>query len=67
MGEPVELVFDLLPTSRLYPRGSRIRLAITCADADNFDTPILDPAPEIQLQRNARHASFIDLTLRPAD
>ena len=67
VGEPVELVFDLLPTSRLYPRGSRIRLTIACADAGNFETPILNPAPEIYLQHNARHASFIDLTLRPVD
>jgi putative CocE/NonD family hydrolase len=65
--EPVELEFDLLPTSRLYLRGSRIRLRITCADADNFETPILHPAPEIQLQRNTRHVSFVDLTLRPVE
>ncbi|PCC68483.1 hypothetical protein SAMN02745121_08372 [Nannocystis exedens] len=41
---PVELVFDLLPLSRVFPRGSRIRLTLTCADHDNAFTP--EPAPE---------------------
>ena len=63
--EPVELVFDLLPTSRLFRRGNRIRLAIVCADADNFETPALDPAPEVRLLRNATHASFIVLPVIP--
>ncbi|NIO70353.1 MAG: CocE/NonD family hydrolase [Anaerolineae bacterium] len=64
-GEPVELVFDLLPTSKLFHKGNRIRIAITGADADNFETPILDPAPEIHLLRNATYASFVELPIIP--
>jgi hypothetical protein len=32
--EPVELVFDLLPTSYVFDAGHRIRVTITCADKD---------------------------------
>ncbi len=35
-GEPIELVFDLLPTAQQFSKGSRIRAAMACADADNF-------------------------------
>lgn len=62
-GEPFELSFDLLPTARRFRRGSRIRITVTCADADNFDTPRLDPAPAIRLLRNRAHASFVELPL----
>jgi putative CocE/NonD family hydrolase len=62
-GQPVELVFDLLPTAYLFPKGRRIRLAITFADADNFDTPVTDPAPVVHLLRHKNHPSFIDLPL----
>ena len=62
-GEPVELVFDLLPTARRFRQGTRVRIAVTCADADNFYTPALDPVPAMHLLRNAVHASFVDLPL----
>jgi putative CocE/NonD family hydrolase len=65
-GEPVELAFDLLPTSKLFRKGNRIRLSITCADADNFGTPILDPPPQIRVLRDASHASFIELPSIPS-
>ncbi len=58
-------MFDLLPTSKLFHKGNRIRIAITGADADNFETPILDPAPEIHLLRNATYASFVELPIIP--
>ncbi|UCH07952.1 MAG: CocE/NonD family hydrolase, partial [Deltaproteobacteria bacterium] len=60
-GEPVELAFSLLPTSYQFPKGSRIRIAVVCADADNFDTPVIDPAPKLQLLRGMNHPSFIQL------
>jgi len=60
-GEPVELVFSLLPTSYQFHKGSRIRITVVCADADNFDTPVIDPAPKLQLLRNMNHPSFIQL------
>jgi len=65
-GEPVELTFDLLPTSRLFRQGHRIRVTVACADADNFDTAAPVPLPEIHLLRNATHASFVELPVIPA-
>jgi putative CocE/NonD family hydrolase len=62
-GEPVELVFDLMPTSYLFHVGNRIRITITCADADNLETPIIDPAPKLKLQREMNHESFIQLPM----
>jgi putative CocE/NonD family hydrolase len=62
-GEPVDLVFDLLPTSYLFRRGNRIRITVAFADADNFETPLLKPPPEVRLLRDAGHASFVDLPL----
>jgi len=62
-GKPVELVFNLLPTSYLFRAGNRIRITVTCADADNFETPALDPAPKIHLLRDAAHASFVELPI----
>lgn len=60
-GEPVELVFDLLPTAYQFARGKRIRITIAFADADNFDTPVINPAPKLQLLRDINHPSFIQL------
>jgi putative CocE/NonD family hydrolase len=62
-GEPVELVFDLRPTAWLFSQGKQIRITIAFADADNFDTPILDPAPTLQLLRDAGHPSFVVLPI----
>jgi len=62
-GEPVELVFDLLPTAYQFSKGSRIRVTIACADADNFETPVVAPAPGIRLLRDVDHPSFIQLPL----
>jgi hypothetical protein len=64
-GEPSELVFDLLPTAKRFRPGTRIRASVACADADNFDTPVLDPAPRVQLLRDVIHASFVELPLLP--
>jgi putative CocE/NonD family hydrolase len=59
--EPFELIFDLLPTSYLFQVGNRIRVTIAFADADNFDTPVLDPPPTLKLLRNARFPAYIEL------
>jgi uncharacterized protein len=45
-GEAVEAVFDLLPISHRWSRGSRVRLAIAGADADHFAAP---PSPGASL------------------
>ncbi|HVN52901.1 MAG TPA: CocE/NonD family hydrolase [Anaerolineaceae bacterium] len=60
-GEPVELVFDLLPTAWQFAPGKRVRVTITFADAGNFATPVLDPAPSLRLLRDPEHPSFLDL------
>ncbi len=60
-GKPVELVFDLLPTAYYFSKGNRLRTSIAFADADNFDTPLLAPAPDIRLLRDTDHPSFIQL------
>ena len=62
-GEAVELVFDLLPTSYVFRAGHRIRIAIACADADNFETPVLDPAPKLHLLWDKDHPSSVQLPI----
>jgi putative CocE/NonD family hydrolase len=59
--EPFELVFDMLPTAYQFSQGKQIRIALTFADAGNFTTPILDPAPVVTLLQDAEHPSFVDL------
>lgn len=63
-GEPFEMVFDLLPTSYQFQPGNRIRITLAFADADNFDTPILDPPPNINLLRNPDYPSYVILPVR---
>ncbi len=63
--QPVELVFDLLPTSYVFDVGHRIRVTITCADKDTALTPELDSPPTVQLYREADHASYIVLPIIP--
>lgn len=60
-GQPVELVFDLLPTSILVHAGERVRLTITSADSGNANTPVRSPAPVISVYRNTQHASYLVL------
>jgi putative CocE/NonD family hydrolase len=61
--KPVELVFDLLPTSNVFDAGHRIRLTITGADKDTALTPELSPPPTVSIYRNADHASYITLPI----
>jgi putative CocE/NonD family hydrolase len=62
-GQPAELAFALQPTARRFAKGNRIRLTVTFADADNYETPVLDPAPRVRVHRGAPHASFVELPL----
>jgi putative CocE/NonD family hydrolase len=64
-GEVAELAFDLLPISVRFEAGWRIRLAIAGADRDVFAPIPGCEAPEITVERNSRHASFIDLPIIP--
>jgi hypothetical protein len=50
-----------LSTSYLFQVGNHIRVTIAFADADNLDTPVFDPAPTLNLLRNARFPSYIEL------
>jgi putative CocE/NonD family hydrolase len=59
--EPFEIVFYLLPTSFQFHAGSHIRITVALADAENFDTPILNPAPQLQLLRDSAHPSYVEL------
>ena len=59
--EPFTLSIDLLPTAWRFHSGSRLRVTIAFADADNFDTPILEPAPEVHLLYDVDHPSYIEL------
>jgi hypothetical protein len=60
-GEPFELVFDLLPTAYQFSEGNQIRITISFADDSNFDTPILDPAPTLNLLRNTSNPTYVEL------
>lgn len=64
-GEPVELVFDLIPTSNIFDQGHHIRVTITGADKDNAQTPELSPPPTVSIYRNASYASYIILPVIP--
>ena len=58
-GAPVELVFDLLPVSKVFNAGNRIRINIIGDSSPN--TPVLTPAPVVNVYRNAVMASHISL------
>jgi putative CocE/NonD family hydrolase len=64
-GQPVELVFDLLPTSNLFEAGNRIRVTVTCADRDNARSPALSPPPTVSLYRTAKYSSHLILPVIP--
>ena len=60
-GDPVELVFDLHPTSKLFPAGHRIRVTLTCADCDNDRVPVYNPPPNVKIYRDPNKPSRIVL------
>jgi putative CocE/NonD family hydrolase len=62
-GEPFELVFDLRPTAWQFSAGKQIRITVAFADAGNFDTPVLNPAPTLQLLRDANHPSNVEIPI----
>ena len=66
-GEPVELVFDMQPTSNVFDAGHRIRITITGADADTYAALVFDPPPTVSLYRGGDHASHVVLPVIPAE
>lgn len=65
--EPVELPFDLHPTSNIFDAGNRIRIKITCADKDSTLTPEVSPPPVITVFHSPEYPSRITLPIIPAD
>jgi putative CocE/NonD family hydrolase len=61
--EPIELVFDLLPTAYRFQTGNRLRITVAFADADSFLTSQLDPAPQVSILRDAEHASYVEMPI----
>ena len=66
-GEPVELAFDLFPTSNLFDAGHRIRVTVTGADRANSTTPEQTPPPRLVLHREEGRASHIVFRSFPLD
>ena len=64
-GQPVELVFDLYPTSTLFAAGHRIRVTVNGADKANAVTPRRNPPPRITLYREAGKPSYVELPVIP--
>ena len=62
-GELMEMTFALMPISALIRSGHRIRLAIAGADHDTFARIPAEGTPTITVERNAAHASHIDLPI----
>jgi putative CocE/NonD family hydrolase len=63
--DPVSLLFDLLPTSNRFDAGSRIRVSVACADADNAEVQEVAPPPEVTLHRSRLFPSGIALPVVP--
>lgn len=59
-GRPAMLKFDLQPTSYLFLKGHRVRIAVAGADADHF-RPLPGKAPTLSILRTRAHPSAIDL------
>lgn len=59
----VELWFELYPTSWLFRRGHRIRVAIAGADKDNLLEVNRDKSPVITVHRGPEHPSRVELPI----
>lgn len=66
-GVATTLEFELEPTSYVFRRGHRIRVALAGADADHFTpVPAESPTPvTVEFLRSSRHASFVVLPVVP--
>lgn len=62
-GEPVELVFDLLPTSQVFDAGHRMRLTIAGADPREREIEVISPAPMVSVFHDKIHKSYISLPI----
>jgi hypothetical protein len=64
-GTVAELAFGLQPTSILFRAGHRIRIAIAGHDDAAFRRIPATGTPELRIQRNRTHPSFIELPVVP--
>jgi uncharacterized protein len=64
-GEITKLAFGLIPTSVLFRKGHRIRIAIAGADASTFNRVPAEGEPIIKVELNGLQASFIELPVIP--
>ena len=64
-GEPVEIAFELLPTSYLFRAGHRMRIAIAAADSDHFSRIPDGRPPRLTVFRNSDRASRVALPIVP--
>jgi uncharacterized protein len=64
-GEITKLSFGLIPTSVLFRKGHRIRVAIAGADASTFVRVPLEGNPLIKIEHTGLNASCIDLPVIP--
>ncbi len=63
-GQITELTFDLLPTSYLFRKGRKVRIAIAGADKDHFEIIPGDP-PTVHIYRGGANQSRIVLPVIP--
>ncbi len=61
--KPVELVFDMQPTSNVFDAGHRIRITVTGADKDNYALNRQDPPPTYTIHRSKEYASHIEFPI----
>jgi putative CocE/NonD family hydrolase len=59
-GEPIELVFDMLPTSYRFSPGESLRISVAGTDADSFAAPA-HGAARLGLHRGGARASRVEL------
>ncbi len=59
----VELVIDLHPISYVFRAGHSLRLRMTCADADNAETPVVVPAPVVRVHHGAAYPSGLEIPI----
>lgn len=65
LGQPVELVIELFPTSTLFQPGHRVRVTITGADKANARTPEQNPPPRLTVWREEGRGSYVELPVIP--
>ena len=60
-GQPVRMEFALNPLSCTVVQGNRIRVTVNNFDAEDWDTPVVEPAPSVHIYHEIEHDSFVEL------